>query len=165
MGDLGVSIYSNKLYLSWWVVGGLLGRVFWVLSSWKETPRHTVPRTPGKGFNFHRPLEHLRVLPQELKKVAGGEAGRGSSPENAACVAQTWTWIGRQEYQEKSHLSSCGPSSRVWMWRAGRHCFRGQRSDLWGGIFYAAFLKMHMNSIYNKRPQWRQGGVYTGTIL
>lgn len=54
------------------MVGGLLGRVFWVLSSWQETPRHTVPRTPGKGFNFHRPLEHLRVLPQELKKVAGG---------------------------------------------------------------------------------------------
>lgn len=29
LGVLGVSVYCNKLYLSWWVVGGLLGRVFW----------------------------------------------------------------------------------------------------------------------------------------
>lgn len=71
-GGFGSLCLPQQTAPGWWVVGGLLGRVFWVLSSWQETPRHTVPRTPGKGFNFHRPLEHLRVLPRELKKVAGG---------------------------------------------------------------------------------------------
>lgn len=165
LGDLGVSVYRNKLYLSWWVVGGLLGRVLSVLSSWQETPRHTVLRTPGKGFNFHRPLEHLRVFPQELQKVAGGEDGRGSSPEKAAWVAQTWTWIGRQECRGKSHLSSCGPSSWVWMWRAGRCCFRGQRSDLWGGIFYAVFRKCTWTPFTIKGHNGGRGSLYRNNLI
>lgn len=164
LGDLGVSVYRNKLYLSWWVVGGLLGRVFWVLSSWQETPRHTVPRIPGKGFNLHRPLEHLRVLPQELKKVAGGEDGRGSSPENAACVAQTWTWTGRQECREKSHFSSCGASSQCGC--EGQVDAALEVSVLtFGAKYFMQFLKKCILTPFTIKVHNGGRGVYTGTIL